>query len=492
MEAIVSRGGASGADRDGMELSRDGLLRWVGLRLGAGVLLGGVCGCSEPAPAPVRAGPAQHLLLVVVDTLRADHVGVLGAARDTTPQLDALAERGVVFSQAIAPSPWTRPSMGTLMTGRLPLALGLTDHNFRNPQTDGDVLPQSALTLAEVLGSADFATSGVVANINVEPVFGFDQGFADYVSVPAEMASDPAWRERNDWLRDTSSRVTTRARDWLADFAATNSVDDRAFLYVHYLDPHDPYTPAAKFDALFDADRSSGNPWAEDERLYDAEIRQIDAEVGRLLDGLDDAGIADDTLVVIVSDHGEEFGDHGGTRHGHSVYDELLRVPWIMAGPGVARERRRDQVGLIDVMPTVLDALDIAAPTGLRGTSQLALTPTTRATRSSVSAEHASAAVFSESAYVPLNALRAPPWKLIVDTETNAASLFNLARDPREHDDVAAHHPHVVQRLLERWRDERATSERNRLPSDATSTGLSSAQREQLEALGYIGDDHAR
>ena len=185
----------------------------------------------------------SNLLLVVVDTLRADHIGAQGYERETTPNIDAFAAAGAKFSQAIAHSSWTRPSMAALMTGVLPSTTGLTCHNFRFPKGDCDVLRSGLTTLAELLAESGFATSGIVANINVDSIFGFDQGFEEYVSIPERLqAANPDWRTQKDWLRGTTEGVTEAAVAWLEQ-----STDDAPFfLYLHYLDPHEPYLPPAE------------------------------------------------------------------------------------------------------------------------------------------------------------------------------------------------------------------------------------------------------
>lgn len=434
------------------------------------VVLATCVACAEPPRAP------RNVLLVTIDTLRGDRLGFMGYERPTSPNLDRRTATATVFEDAISQAPWTRPSMATLMTGLHPRVVGLTCHNFRLPQGDCDVLPESMTTLAETLTAAGFATAGVVANINVDPLFGFDQGFEHYVSVSEVLAgSDEDWRMGNAWKTGGTRVVTDRALDWLA----ARDRERPFLLYLHYLDPHEPYEPPPDDAALFEPASYGEGEAARMEAAYDAEIRFVDRELERVFAALDAEGLWESTLVVLVSDHGEEFGEHGGWYHGHTMYDEQLHVPLVVWLPGADPRRDLEQARMLDVMPTVLDALGLRPPVELQGRSLL---PRLRGERATIDA------ALSEEGYTELASLRRPPWKLVVDEATGLARLYDLAADPGETTDVAAEHPDVTAELMQLRDEQDATNVAwsARFQRDEGDVELRPEQLERLEALGYV------
>jgi arylsulfatase A-like enzyme len=292
---------------------------------------------------------APLVIVYLVDTLRADHLGLYGYARDTDPALRAFAGDAVVFDTAIASSSWTKPSVASLFTSLLP-----GEHRcvqFYTPLDAGFV------TLAERLRERGYATGAVVANRLVHAKDGgFDQGFAYFASPPEPQTAAEAVDEALRFL-DARRGLPT-------------------FLYVHTLDPHTPYAPPAPFDRRFGPaptpERPASEPYhylrPEDlARLvdqYDGEIAYGDREFGRLVGALRARGLYDRALIVFLSDHGEEFLDHGGWVHGHTLFDELVRVPLAVKFPGGRHAGRRvsRQVQLVDVMPTILGAQGMALP----------------------------------------------------------------------------------------------------------------------------------
>jgi len=442
------------------------------------ILLASMPACSEGAGSAGRdaRGSAKNLLLITIDTLRADRVGWMGYERDTTPLLDARAVEGQVFEAAIAQAPWTRPSIATLMTGLHPSTVGLTCHNFRVPKGECDVLPQSMTTLAETLRGVGHRTAGFVANINVDPIFGFDQGFREYVSISELLsAEDPDWRMKNTWKSGGTELLTDRAIQWLDGGGG----DEPFFLYLHYLDPHEPYDPPAEDAALFPVASYGEGKTPAMEAAYDAEIHFVDRELERLFARLDRDGLWETTAVLIVSDHGEEFEEHGGWYHGYTVFDEQLRVPMLAWWPGIEPGRFGEQVRILDVMPTVLDLLGVAPASPLQGRSLLPLV------RGEAWSEDGA---LSELGYRPLASFRSPPWKLIVNEATGDVQLFDVERDPAETADLAAENPGVVAELLERRRELALANEGlgSNFERDAAGVSISPEQIERLEALGYV------
>lgn len=301
--------------------------------------LGGLCllaACGGPAP----PRPA-NLLLIAVDTLRADHLGVYGCPRGTSPRLDAFAEGAVVFDDAQSSAPWTLPSFATLLTSLPPLTHRAVSWNRR--------LDGSFHTLAEVLQEAGYETAAIVSHTPLASVFGLNQGFDVYdesrVDVPGktrDTISSPGVTDRAIALLDTWSRKGAE-RPW--------------FLWTHYFDPHSAYLPHEGFTERFTGGRHPAAP----RDLYDGEIAFTDAHIGRLLDAVDSLGLAKRTVVAVVADHGEEFFDHGSTGHGKTLYRELVHVPFLIRAPGIEPRRVGGLVRLLDFVPTVLDLLGIDA-----------------------------------------------------------------------------------------------------------------------------------
>lgn len=319
-----------------------------------------------------EAGPAEDdrpdIVLVVVDTLRADHVGVYGSARPTTPELDALAREGTHYLRAYAQSSWTLPSMTSLLTGLLP-----HQHRVGRHPTDerrfGRLAPEIP-TLAERLGEAGYARAAIVNNTFLAPEFGLSRGFEDY-----------------DYRGATKARV--RSAEETVDAAAgfVERQDRPFFLLVHFMEPHLFYDPPASVRGTFTGDgpapvevpfgstegiaRLSHGEGAAGraareyvERLYDEEILYVDGAIGRLVAALRARPRWDRTVVIVTADHGEEFFDHGGFEHGHTLYGELVRVPLIVRGPGLARGEVAGVVQHADVARGIL-ALAHARADGL-------------------------------------------------------------------------------------------------------------------------------
>ncbi|MGH7150835.1 MAG: sulfatase, partial [Planctomycetota bacterium] len=309
------------------------------------VLLLPILACSRPRPVwePGTARGA-NLLLVTVDTLRADRLGFSGHPRARTPVLDDLAGRGVRFETALASAPVTLPSHATILTGLDPPHHGVRDNGLF-------ALGGDQVTLAEILAGAGYETAAVVAAFVLDARYGLAQGFATYDDrmVPLEGAS-AAIAQR------PANQVTDAALAWLDRRTDTGPF----FLWVHYFDPHMPYEPPPPFGGATPEDR------------YDGEIAFVDAELGRLLRGLDGRGLGERTLLVFTSDHGEGLGEHGERTHSLLLYDSTMLVPLLFVPPG---ERGRGRVfddraaGGIDVLPTALDLLGLPVPGGLDGES---------------------------------------------------------------------------------------------------------------------------
>jgi len=403
------------------------------------LLLG--AGCDAPR-LEVEADPAAaqpHVIFYLIDALRADHLGVYGYGRPTSPNVDAWATEAVVFDTAYAPASWTRPSVASLMTGRVPSRHGALGRAHR-------VRPD-VLTLAEMLKSEGYATAAFVSNPNVLPEFGFERGFDTYVDIDSvQRGSDAA-------------QVTAAVLAYLDD-PGQDAVGPH-FLYVHTIDPHAPYAPPEPYAERF-AGRPPGlsSPLPDDGQpplsipletrraaavnLYDGEIAYADHEFGRFLGALRERGLYDDALVVLLSDHGEEFWDHGLVQHGVTLFEEQVHVPMIARLPGGRLGGRRvpEPVLLMDWLPTLAEWLGATPPAALDGASFLGLLDPER------SNARPARPIYFEMGRGRLTALREGRHKLIAHTgPTAGVSLFDLEDDPGEQVDIAEAEPEVATSL---------------------------------------------
>jgi choline-sulfatase len=330
----------------------------------------------RPSPALARGGNGLNVLLITIDTLRADHLGAYGYRRKTSPHIDALAKEAMVFDQAYTFWPKTRGSFVMIMTGRRPSQNGYGKQHQ-------EVLGFNA-TLASTLRDAGYTTQAVVDNANVSSDWGYAKGFERYRETWKEIKEPPKEIERARLITDDAVSLLGRP------------TGDKPFLlWLHYVNPHGPYTPPAPFDTMFlDADSRTGpvlksvkgfhdgvrEEWARPgQRLgyyvaqYDGEIAAADQEVGRVLEALAKGPAASRTLVVLASDHGESLGEHGYFfDHGEDLFDPCLRIPLIVRVPGAAPGRTAALASTLDLLPTILDAVKVSYPPDLAGRSLLA------------------------------------------------------------------------------------------------------------------------
>ena len=444
---------------------------------------------SDKAHAGARgAGNRLNVLLVTIDTLRADHLGAYGYERATSPKLDALASRGVLFEQAYTYWPKTRGSFVALLTGRLAAQSGYGKSHPRlidfNP------------TLASVLQDAGYDTTAVVDNPNVAASLGYSKGFARYRETweEAALASEV----------DRSRAITRDAVSYLRAASA-----DRPFLlWLHYVNPHAPYEPPAPFDAAFlDAQAARGpvlepvngfhggvaRQWAKGARSlgfyvaqYDGEIAAVDAEVGHVLEALERSAVRDQTLVLLSSDHGESLGEHDYFfDHGENLFDPSLRIPLVMAGPGIERGRRSGELAsTLDLVPTVLDAVKVSYPPDLGGTSLLGAARGETLARDRLPGQN------------DRNLLAAwdRRFKLVATPNESGSSyaLFDRELDPGETRDFGAANAEQLReerRELELFReriDAQLVKTRRLLEGRPEGEPLSAEACERLKALGYI------
>jgi arylsulfatase A-like enzyme/tetratricopeptide (TPR) repeat protein len=404
---------------------------------------------QTPVPAPFPAG----ILLVTIDTLRADRLGAYGYTAARTPVLDGLAARGVRFDDATAHAPLTHPSHAAVMTGRYPGAFGIK-LNGMTP------LPPEAVTLAERFKTAGRATGAVVATVILDEAYGLGQWFDSYDD---RMAAAGSGDVALSTLQRSAGEVTDRALAWLASRSATR---EGWFLWVHYYDPHLPYSAPASVAKAFP------------NRPYDAEVAYVDQQLGRLLKGVD----AGRTLVAVTSDHGEGLGDHGETDHGYFIYDSVLRVPLIIAGPGISPRVVSEQVRSIDIAPTLLDVGGVGTVGAVDGESLRGLM--NGASRREIPPSYA------ESWYPKLHfgwselkSLRVGEWKHIAAPKPE---LYDLRTDKGELKNVIASRGPVAGRMAADMA--RVTAGFAAAPAVPASAARPDPEAEaRLRALGYVG-----
>ncbi len=460
----------------------------------------GVFAPTNPGPWPDNRGQLGHrpnVVLILLDTLRADHLSSYGHEHETTPVLDAL--KAARFRRTYAPAHWTAPSTASLLTGLHPVSHRTTGL--------GSVLSEDAVTLAELLADEGYVTGHITGNFVASEAFGFTQG-ADWAISEATL---PQARLMPCSLGRVLARKLaplTRAvhlNDWADRFF--DSVDDRRFfLYLHYKDPHQPYVPPPPYDTLFDekfggrviVDPAIRRHWPITERerenmvaRYDGAIRYLDDALGRVFARLDAMGVRDETLIVITSDHGEEFQDHDGWLHGRTLYEETTRVPLLVSYPPLVADTVDvpETVSLLDVLPTILDVTGTDHPPGLQGRSLLPLLGgASDGDGSGGGISGAPRGFLLDGTKTERMAYVEGDWKLarrvMPDGEVRLA-LYDLKNDPAERINLAGKRKDVADRLLaalqaaiERYRAVELTSEQKQLDP---------AEAERLRALGYLG-----
>jgi arylsulfatase A-like enzyme len=408
---------------------------------------------------PLACGPGapRNVVLITLDTTRADALGAYGQRRPTSPRIDAMAADGVLFEQAVSSAPSTLPSHATLLTGKQPYAHGARSNaGFR--------LAAGNLTLAEVLQERGWVTQAEVA----APVLGratqLGQGFGRYRDPRATESVVDFLEVRKTRWRHTrpAEEITERGLEFVRENA------ERPFLlWLHYFDAHEPHDPPERF----------GKGLA----LYHGEIRRIDHHVGLLLDEVERLGLRDDTVVVLTADHGEGHGQHGEDTHSFFVYDSTIRVPLVFWGTRAIPRGQRvaSLVRLVDVAPTLLDLLGLPPLEAVQGTSLVSLFDDPggdlRVTSYGESLEPTLA--FGSSV---LRFVREGRWKYIHKLEPE---LYDLASDPRELDNLASKRPERVEQL--RGRLEALVAEAPPPPEDARRT-MDEEAVAQLRALGYV------
>lgn len=437
----------------------------------------GPAGCSRDVRRP-------NVLLVTIDTLRADHCSGYGYRLPTTPRLDRLGREGTRFAAAYAPMATTAPSHATLLTSLYPLA-----HRVLK---NGHALAAEHETLAEIVRARGYETAAIVSSFVLHGKFALGQGFEVYdddfsaarPSMPVRKWQAYAIEEGFD---RRAAEATSRAVRWLT----TGRAKDRPFfLWVHYFDPHSPYDPPRRYRDAFQPAGDGRDGLAAAIAAYDGEVRFTDEAIGWLLDAVDREGLRESTLVVATADHGEGLMQHGHMEHGLMLYEEAVRVPLVLRWPGriLAARTVAEPVGLVDVTPTVLDLLGVQRTgTPFQGTSFAPVL------EGRAKGDPERAVFLQRRQYEPgvrdgfrVNgekwAVRAGQWKYIEALEERTRELYDLGADPGELQNRIDRFPErarVLSTALTAWRSVVTRS-------GSPPPGISPEDAEKLRALGYV------
>jgi len=391
---------------------------------------------------PDKGKPGKNVVFIVIDTLRADHLGCYGYFRDTSPNIDAFAGESVKFNRAYSHSPWTMPSVGTMFTSLHPRDHGIVE--WRNS------LEKKFYTIAEHFDDTGYKTIGITSHICFEKKYGFHQGFDKY---------------HKEILKKGDSR-NLASSDMVSDLAikALGRYGEKPFfLFLHYFDPHNTYLQhkGFKFSKTL-------------EGAYDSEIAFTDHHLGRVLDHLKSKNMLDNTIVAIVADHGEEFGDHGGRRHTRTLYDEVLRVPMLIKAPGFKPGQVDHVVPLIDIAPTLCSLAGISIPNQFHGA---AFPFNENGFTLSEDRE-----VIAEAKYkADKRGVVQGSLKFIHDRVSNTVELFDLLSDPKEQTNLAKDQEQVVDEL-----NSKVELFYSKPGHEAGKSALDDQMKQKLESLGYL------
>ena len=475
--------------------------RLVACLLLIGVAVLAACGGGAGADRP-------SIILIVIDTLRPDHLGTYGYLRPTSPAIDARAVDAAVFERAFSSSSWTLPAMGSMFTGQLPTRHGagivvdgiselpsreMLDDLIKRPNNSYFGLDQSLPTLAQQLNDAGYATAAIVNNSFLSPAFGISTGFDHYdfsTTRPIERTADVTVDLAIEWLEE---------RDPELPF----------FLVVHLFDPHLPYAAPPPFQGRFAAEflepeetqpirdtmplrrlvrgrrpKQRARAGALLQAIYDEEIAFTDHELDRFFTALDAAGLWGDSIVALTSDHGEEFFDHRRFEHGHTMFNELLLVPLIVWGPGIRPGRHEAPVSLVDLFPTLLEATGLSAATDVAGVSLWPLLTGGPQPPDASPIPFDRLLIAERTLYGDeKKAAITWPWKVWVNVDNDYSELYQIESDPGETTNVRDDHRDLYYTILTQLQETMVAADTE---GRANAVTLDEATLEHLRALGYI------
>jgi len=393
----------------------------------------------------LRSEDRPNVILISIDSLRSDHLGCYGYTRDTTPVLDRIAGEGVLFETVVSSTSWTLPAHAALFTSL---------HDRVHGCFDGTVwLARSRETIAEAFKSAGYRTTGFFSGPYLHPVYGLSQGFDTYHDCTsysektiAMLKGTAEAKELGDLSHKdvTNPIVLKNVNGWL-----DTREDGPFFMFVHLWDVHFDYIPPPPYDTMFDPDYKGTvdghfdvkvverpSSWTDRDvehykALYDGEIRWTDATLGKLFASLKARGLMDDTMIVITSDHGEAFYEHGNRGHRYSLHDEEIRIPLIIRFPPSiqAGNRIKEQVHIIDIAPTILKLAGLPPLPGALGRDLSPLIENQDMAWPEI--ECVSELIFPLNAR-PLFSIRTPEWKMILNTKNGLLEVYDMKGDPGE------------------------------------------------------------
>lgn len=431
-----------------------------------------------------------NIVLITIDTLRADHLSCYGYERETSPNIDKVAEEGIIFKNTIAPSSWTVPSMASLFTSTYPINHGMVN-DIESRREKKEVISDNLTTLAEALQKEGYSTFGVSSNYNLTTEFGFARGF-DYFKYKGWIDADGVNSIVSKW-EDTINK------------------SEKYFLWVHYNDPHIPYVARSpwleryasqfltyalgfsgkiaksfQFDPVFSNIKEHSNEHNALIALYDSEINYVDSFVGKLINKF---GLDKDTLLIITSDHGEEFLEHGKLGHGKNLYQETTRVPLIVKVPQNPKKKTVEKyVNLIDIMPSILHAINVDSPSEqILGKSFLETQGVFLWLKKVVSRNDPSDYNLLELDRTKIiKSVLTPQWKYIYNYEDNSEQLYNIILDPLELNNLVDKEVKQRNRLKEQlfqW-----VSTAKKYPPKKQDFKLPPEEEEKLRAMGYLDE----
>jgi arylsulfatase A-like enzyme len=393
----------------------------------------------------------RHILLISIDTCRSDYLSCYGYQHQTTPNIDAVAEEGIIFENTISPVPETLPAHGSMLTGTTPLYHGIHENL-------GYQLGPSSVTLAEIVREHGYITGAIVGSFILDSQFGLDQGFDTYNDRFEEVITSSNASERR------GGEVSIFAARWLEEHK-----NDKFFLFLHYFDPHFRYEPPQPYASQF-ADN-----------LYAGEVAYVDQCIGQVINKLKQLGLYDKTLIIITSDHGEMLGEHGEAEHGFFIYQSAIKVPLVFKLPGRNKTQRViSTVGLVDIVPTVCSLLNIHRPKHIEGKdiSEYFSDEKTSGRKRSIFCESLTPTKHNANALLGVVTDR---WKYI---QTTRPELYDLNKDLGEKNNLVNEEPQRAHLLREHLK--LILKEQSHKGVSDSEFQLDEQGRKRLESLGYI------
>jgi arylsulfatase A-like enzyme len=446
-----------------------------------GLLLGLIIILNVPTylfknPSTVKRD-SPNVIILLVDCLRADHLSSYGYSRNTTPNIDRFSKDSVLFTQAISQATFTKMSIASLFTSLYPYQHGVyrgagDSVNAQTGDVTTDVLGEEETTLAEVLSQNGFMTVGWVSVRHLVSYLGFAQGFIDY---------------HEGGYRNKIKNINKEFTEWAKRIGRKHEF----FAYIHYIDLHSPYKPKPPYDTLYLSDGGKDEGKSKRERrayiqraLYDGQLTYIDSQIGVLLDELKKTGLYDNTLIVLTGDHGDAFGEHGFFTHSRAPYEELIRVPLIVKFPKSMYAGRvvKNQVRLIDVMPTILDFLKIKTDVKLSGFSLLNYLDNRGDVNHEVDfPKYAISEIYNQKEGMDAISIRTEQFKYI-HFKNKGDELYDLRKDPAEKNNIIDQEPLVAEEFRKMLPPILAEKNQKRVKK----VTLDKETVKELKALGYI------